>query len=259
MRQGRRMIDTTAPPQAGMLVEGRLVTLCVVLVLMWVVQVSHGALMDLAKAVVVVPPNLSKPEQQAARMLVEEVEKRTQIRWPQSDVCPAGAAPIIAVGQAAALKALMGDHAHTLPPTPDGAGADGYRLRVTKDPRPVVWVVGNDARGVLFGVGRLLREMRMPRHRVAVPDDLNVATSPKYSLRGHQLGYRPKTNSYDAWTVPMWEQYVRDLVVFGANAVELIPPRSDDAATSPHFPLPQMQMMIEMSRLLDSYGLDVWI
>jgi hypothetical protein len=57
----------------------------------------------------------------------------------------------------------------------------------------------------------------------------------------------------------MWEQYIRDLAVFGTNAVELLPPRTDDAADSPHFPLPQMKMMIEMSRLLDQYGLDVWI
>jgi hypothetical protein len=57
----------------------------------------------------------------------------------------------------------------------------------------------------------------------------------------------------------MWEQYIRDLAVFGANAVELIPPRSDDAADSPHFPLPPMDMMVGMSRLLDDYGLDVWI
>ena len=31
------------------------------------------------------------------------------------------------------------------------------------------------------------------------PTELNVTTAPKYPLRGHQLGYRPKTNSYDAW------------------------------------------------------------
>ncbi len=36
----------------------------------------------------------------------------------------------------------------------------------------------------------------------------------------------------------MWEQYVRDLIVFGCNAIELIPPRSDDEDDSPHFPLP---------------------
>src|SRR5207244_1034271 len=78
-------------------------------------------------------------------------------------------------------------------------------------------------------------------------------------LRGHQLGYRPKTNSYDAWDLPQWEQYFRDLAVFGSNAVELIPPRSDDAADSPHFPRPPLEMMAGMSRLLDDYGLDVWI
>ncbi len=57
----------------------------------------------------------------------------------------------------------------------------------------------------------------------------------------------------------MWESYIRDLAVFGANAIELIPPRSDDAADSPHFPLPPMQMMIEMSRLAKDYGLQCWV
>lgn len=77
-------------------------------------------------------------------------------------------------------------------------------------------------------------------------------------FRGHQLGYRPKTNSYDGWDLQQWEQYIRDLAVFGANSVELIPPRSDDA-DSPLFPLPPMQMMIGISQLLDAYGMDVWI
>src|SRR5437660_8693062 len=57
----------------------------------------------------------------------------------------------------------------------------------------------------------------------------------------------------------MWEQYVRDLAVFGCNAVELIPPRSDDAVDSPLFPLPPLRMMAEVSRLAGEYGLDVWV
>jgi hypothetical protein len=40
----------------------------------------------------------------------------------------------------------------------------------------------------------------------------------------------------------MWDQYFRDLAIFGTNAIELISPRSDDADDSPHFPLPKMQM-----------------
>ena len=120
-------------------------------------------------------------------------------------------------------------------------------------------MAGADERGVLFGVGRLLRELRMDRGTLAVAPSLRLSTTPATPLRGHQLGYRPKTNSYDGWTVAMWDQYIRDLAVFGTNAIELIPPRSDDDADSPHFPLPQMEMMVEMSRIADEYGLDVWI
>ena len=139
-------------------------------------------------------------------------------------------------------------------------GAEGYRLCVRKgETNSGVYVLGNDMRGVLFGVGRLLRELHWGRGRVWAPDALDIATAPKYRLRGHQLGYRPKCNSYDAWDLPVWEQYFRDLAVFGCNAVELIPPRSDDAADSPHFPRPPMEMMAGMSRLAAAYGLDVWV
>ena len=187
--------------------------------------------LDLTRAVVV-------SQQKATAMLIEEVEKRTQIRWPTAQARPSSGVPVIEVKLA-------------------GAGPpEGYSIRVTGG---AVSVSGNDARGVLFGVGRLLRALRMSRGAISIADDFSVTTAPKYPLRGHQLGYRPKTNSYDGWTVAMWEQYIRDLAVFGTNAVELIPPRSDDDADSPHFPLPPMQMMVEMSRLLNEYGLDVWI
>ena len=218
-------------------------------------SVAPLSALDLAKAVIVAPPELSpvekgalSMEKRAVSMLIEEVEKRTQIRWQTSGARPSGSAPSIAIGNAASLKAeLPGDRA---------AGPEGYTILASGSR---VIVAGNDSRGVLFGAGRLLRALRMSQGSVTIPDRSQVSSAPKYGLRGHQLGYRPKTNSYDGWSVPMWEQYIRDLTVFGANAVELIPPRSDDDADSPHFPLPPMRMMIEMSRILDEYGLDVWI
>jgi hypothetical protein len=201
-------------------------------------MVGQVLALDLSRAVVVSPATFSGPEKKAVVMLVEEVEKRTQIRWESAHSAPSSGMPVIAVRGG-------------------GAGAaEGYSMRVQGG---TVSVIGNDSRGVLFGVGRLLRSLRMTRGSISIPDDLNVTTAPKYALRGHQLGYRPKTNSYDGWTVAIWEQYIRDLAVWGTNAVELIPPRSDDDADSPHFPLPPMQMMVEMSRLLNEYGLDVWI
>ncbi|MBK5290419.1 MAG: hypothetical protein JJE04_01830 [Acidobacteriia bacterium] len=198
--------------------------------------------LDLTSAVVALPENASARERKAVTMLVEEAERRSQVRWPLVRWPAQGPG----VNQGPVIRVV---NRHTGP-------REGYSLRLERES---VNVEGNDERGVLFGVGRLLRELRIARGSLAVPDGLSITTAPQYPMRGHQLGYRPKTNSYDGWTLGMWEQYIRDLAVFGTNAIELIPPRSDDAADSPLFPLPPMQTMVGMSRLADEYGLDVWI
>jgi hypothetical protein len=216
--------------------------------------------LDLRNAVVVSVSDASPRQKQAVTMLVEEAEKRTGIRWPQMTTWPSSDVPVIAIGLTASLQSLSGAAAGELRSLLVPGGAEGFQLCVRRaETNPAVLIAGNDERGVLFGVGRLLRELRMERGQVSVKDDLKIATAPKYALRGHQLGYRPKCNSYDAWDLPVWEQYFRDLAVFGCNAIELIPPRSDDDADSPHFPRPPMQMMQGMSRLADDYGLDVWV
>jgi hypothetical protein len=215
---------------------------------------------DLRQAVLVAPADLSGPEKKAVEMLLDEVDKRVQVRWERREALPTDATPAVVVGPLAALKKLPGLDLTGPADSPEKPPREGYRITVRPGKSaPVVCVAGNDARGVLFGVGRLLRTMRMERGKVTLPADFQVTSAPQTPLRGHQLGYRPKTNSYDGWTVALWEQYLRDLAVFGTNAVELIPPRSDDAADSPLFPLPPLRMMGEMSRLCDDYGYDVWI
>jgi hypothetical protein len=214
---------------------------------------GSAAAIDLKNATIIVSTNAPSPERKAAAMLAEEIEKRTRIRLPVTGRWD-GANAAILLGQPSELQKIAPALAGRLiAPKP---GIDGFRIQTEG---PAILVAGNDARGTLFGVGALLRQLHMERDALDAPTDFKIASAPKYALRGHQLGYRPKTNSYDGWSVPVWEQYIRDLVVFGTNAIELIPPRSDDAADSPHFPLPPMQMMIEMSRLADEYGLDVWI
>lgn len=192
--------------------------------------------LDLHNARLSPDANLSPPEKKAVQMLVDEVEHRTGLRWSPA---PNGEGPLITIHHAS------------------GSGApEGFHLTVRNGG---VDIRGNDDRGTLFGIGRFLRELRWDRGRADIPDNLDIASSPKYRLRGHQIGYRPKVNTYDAWTPAMFEQYVRDLAVFGTNAIELIPPRSDDDDQSPHFHLPKMEMMVEMSRIIAEYGLEVWI
>jgi hypothetical protein len=223
-------------------------------------KAAEGQLLDLTGARVVFPRGSSGPERKAVDLLVGEAARRTQVRWTAGSVWPEGGAAVIALGREELLRKEFGDAIGETggggpPPSPEG-----YRITLQGGSPPArLWVSGNDPRGVLFGAGRLLRMLRMEKGKIAAPAEIHHASSPRFPLRGHQLGYRPKTNSYDGWSLPVWEEYIRDLAVFGTNAVELIPPRSDDAAESPHFPLPPLEMMEGMSRLLDDYGLDVWI
>ena len=213
------------------------------------------AALDLTQAVVVAPAALDGAANKAVRSLVEEVEKRTAVRLPVGQSWPSDGAPAIAVGPLAKAREFAGEFARDLA-SADKPGAEGYVMRTGDN---AVVIGGADPRGVLFGVGHLLRKLEMRAGVIRLPHPLNLSTTPETGLRGHQLGYRPKTNSYDAWTAATWEQYIRELALFGANAIEIIPPRSDDDADSPHFPLPQIDMMAEQSRIGDEYGQDIWI
>ncbi len=206
---------------------------------------------------VVHPDKISRPEQKAIEMLLDEVEARAHLRWEATSTWPTNGVPVIALAQSEAWQDFAAPHGSSVEGT---LKPEGFQIRVQTAPgSPAVCLIGKDSRGVLYAVGYLLRHLDLVPGAVSVRDDLRITASPAYHLRGHQLGYRPKTNSYDAWDLRRWEQYFRDLVVFGANAIELIPPRSDDAADSPHFHLPPMEMMTAMDQLADEYGLDVWV
>lgn len=115
-------------------------------------------------------------------------------------------------------------------------------------------VSGNDARGQLFGIGWLLRQLAANKG-----DSLLHAkaffSAPDKPVRGYQIGYRMKNNTYDAWTLAQFEQQMRDLAVFGMNTVQVIAPVSDDALTSPLYPAPALDTIIGLSRLSQEYGL----
>ena len=213
---------------------------------------------DLSTAVIVSPANASIPETKAISMLKDEVEKRTWIKLPCLNSWPDKAGAIILAGVASSLTEFASQCPFADKQKTDAP--EGYRIWIDRSKStPVVIIAGNDARGLLFGVGRLLRKLHITRNQITLDSDINVNTAPKYPIRGHQLGYRPKTNAYDGWNLTIWEQYIRDLTVFGTNAIELIPPRSDDDADSPHFPRPPLEMMTGMSQIAKDYNLDVWI
>ena len=216
---------------------------------------AADASLEFTNSIIVVPSKLERLEQKAITVLREEIHKRTGIQLNTLTEWPENRRPVIAVGQAEQMKILAGPYSGILE-NGQGLGKEGFRLSIIEN---VIFVLGNDARGVLYGIGELLRILRMKPGSIQAPKGLHITTSPRYPIRGHQLGYRPKTNAYDAWSPAQFDQYIRELALFGANSIEIIPPRTDDEPTSPHMKLAPIEMLIKQSEIIDSYGMDVWI
>lgn len=230
--------------------------------------VTTEALIDLSHAVIVTRPGtIPAAERTAARVLQEELAKRgggtapVQQDWPR-----AGEAPVVVVLASGLTAGQRSPWPMAVPAdTTDGTWrkAEGYRVLTQRaHSQQIVWILGVDARGTLFGVGAVLRALRWDPERSAgtatgIPATLAVATAPAYALRGHQLGYRSTANSYDGWDAAQYEQYIRELALFGANAVENIP--FQDTRVSPHFTLPRDEMNRAISAVCAAYDLDYWL
>lgn len=218
---------------------------------------SYGQYFDLTDAVIWINPDKNVSLDKPIQVLREEVEKRTHQSLPVITKLKNVTQPVIYFTTEERESKLPKEIRAALSvfPTP---GNEGYRLVVIKDQNAVV-IAAKDSRSVLYGVGHFLRKAYMKPGKLLLPDNASISTAPKYPIRGHQLGYRAKTNSYDAFSVKQFDQYIRELTLFGANSIEIMPPRTDDDDSSAHMPLPPVKMMVEQAKIAKSYGLDVWM
>ena len=214
--------------------------------------------LDITRATIVVRAgDLPAAEKAAGQVLREELQRRTGIApelttsWPQR-------------GTTIALSSSRSVPGWRLtPPQPSAASApevrpEGFRLTITRQAeQTIVWVLGADGRGTLFGAGELLRALSWGTGRATIPGDLEVATAPRYAIRGHQLGYRQQANSYDGWDDRQFDQHIRELALFGNNSVEGIP--HQDSRPSPVFTLPRAVMNRRISESCARYDLDYWL
>ncbi|MCF0072076.1 hypothetical protein LZD49_16470 [Dyadobacter sp. CY261] len=227
----------------------------ILLLLILQVRVAFPQSIDLSKSQIFSPTDKSVLLR-SIEVLQNEVGKRTGISLSIVKKLPKNG-QVIVIALESELGKLPEQYRIAVSALPD-TKSEGFKLVSVPALRSVI-ITGKDARGILYGVGRMLRKAEMTPGKLLISDRLAVTTSPRYPMRGHQLGYRPKTNAYDAFTVAAFDQYIRELALFGANTIEILPPRTDDDATSRHMKTPAPQMIVEQSRICKSYGLDVSI
>ncbi len=204
-------------------------------------SVFADGLADFSTAVIVVDDTTTDSVvANTVRVLIEEVEKRTGLTWDRADSPPATAPHIIIA----------------LAP-PETMAAEGFRITLDTTDAPRLHIEAADARATLYGAGHLLRKSQWQEGQFLVPADIAIETAPRYPLRGHQLGYRARGNTYAAWDRDQYEQYIRELALFGANAIENIPNYGGE--DSPVHIMSRHEMNVHISDICRQYGLDFWM
>ena len=132
---------------------------------------------DFSKSTIVCFEKTDKVVLKAVTVLQEEIAKRTGITLPVSSKPNKSANPVIYVGfesQSVNFPINMQKLLAELPAVQD----EGYKIAFSPDSKTVV-VTGADSRGVLYGVGKLLRTLEMEPGKISLPEELKLASSPK--------------------------------------------------------------------------------
>jgi hypothetical protein len=218
---------------------------------------AQGQSIDLSKAVLIASGSIKSPVRETIiRVLQEEFNARTGIGIPLTTDWKKNQVIVLATIKDNDVNGITVPKraGENLPET----RPEGFRLFLDNaNGKNILWLIGADERGVLFSAGEFLRTASLSKGKIIFNKADQVATSPVYQIRGHQLGYRNTANSWDAWTAKEFEKYIRELALFGSNCIENIP--FQDGPPGPNMKVPREEMNKSLSEICKNYGLDYWV
>ncbi len=109
-------------------------------------------------------------------------------------------------------------------------------------------------RGFIYAIGMFLRKTEYKNNEIVLIKNINGKYSPFMEVRGHQIGYRTVSNTYEAWTPEFYFDYVKELMYFGSNTFENTIVREEKNAL---MKFSRLDFARECSKAADYLGADV--
>lgn len=83
-----------------------------------------------------------------------------------------------------------------------------------------ITLTASSIRGFIYAIGMFLRKTVYKDGEVFLTEDISGKYTPSMEIRGHQMGYRDKANSYEAWSAGDYYNYIKEMMYFGCNVFE---------------------------------------
>ncbi len=217
----------------------------------------HAQTIDLSKASVMVSTEIRLPVRETIiRTFQEEVKQRTAIQLPVTEKWN-NKYPVICMVLASQAELFGVEVPHRTGDNLPETKAEGFRIAFdSSSGAGTLWLIGNDERSLFYAMGQFLRIADLSSKSIKFDKKNEIASSPAYPIRGHQLGYRSTNNTCDMWTVDQFEKYIRELVLFGCNSIENTP--NMNKSFEANMKVSSEEMNTAMSRICDRYAIDYW-
>ena len=85
-------------------------------------------------------------------------------------------------------------------------------------------IYAHTVRGLIFGIGKFLMKTVYKNGQITLISDIAGKHIPEKRIRGHQNAYRTMPNTYDAWSPEQFADHFKNLMLFGTNTTEILPP-----------------------------------
>jgi len=151
-----------------------------------------------------------------AVFLQQEILKRTGIELAIKSKDEYCTTPQVKLVQDSNVKTFARIQSSTL--------TESYAISASKgkDLVPVVTVTGYDNRGLLFGAGRLVRELYLSENYISLLRSTNISSSPSSALRAQQIILNSQGNDgFRNWKDrKINKDFVNEMLLFGTNGFE---------------------------------------
>ena len=176
-------------------------------------------------------------ERQAAELFCDEIDRRTGIRPAVTDK---EVEPCVCFSLSGDLDSLDAFCIYTIGRT--------------------ITFVAAGIRGFIYAYSMFLRKTEYTDSRILLVEPIDAMYCPDKMIRGHQLGYRTISNTYDAWTPKQYRRYYLDLMAFGCNTVEHIP-ACGGGAPNALMKTDADDLCVQACAIADGFDLDVslWV
>ncbi len=164
-------------------------------------------------------------DQRVAEVLTNRITRRSEVSIADAGATDPGGVLRVVMGRYGGdpdFDARCEDAGMSLPGNSEPY-EEGFALKTesVKRGETVVLLWSADKRGLLYGVGELLRALTYQPASLEVPP-LDVSTAPAYRYRAgwaYQGTTMRRDTGVDLWTNEEWEDYIIDLALAGANLV----------------------------------------